>query len=221
MQIVWTRNRLLAGAAFALGVVALFGRPTPGHTVRLDTQELATIVADKVDHVSAVELADWIIQNKSDYRLVDVRTPDEFAAYHIPTAENVPITQLPDFGLGRTEKIVLYSEGGIHSAQAWMLLRAEKYAGVYILFGGLDAWNDEVLHPVAPVAATPQQTAAFERAAQVARFFGGAPRAASAHDTTLLALAPPPVAAAPKVAAPKSPAGTAPAAPAKKKKEGC
>ncbi len=35
-----------------------------------------------------------------------------------------------------------------------MLLKAERYAGVTLL-GGLDAWNDEVLYPVAPGSARP------------------------------------------------------------------
>ncbi len=134
--------------------VTLGGHPVPGHTVRLDTQELAAIVSSTVDHVTVSELADWIVRGDTQYRLVDVRTPEEFAAYHIPTAENVPIAALPDYGLARNEKIVLYSDGGTHSAQAWMLLRAERYQGVYILFGGLETWKDDGMFPVAPVNPT-------------------------------------------------------------------
>ncbi|MBI5168451.1 MAG: hypothetical protein HZA61_03085, partial [Candidatus Eisenbacteria bacterium] len=89
----WTTNRALAAAALALGLLATAGRPTRGHTVTLDTQELATIVESKVDHVSAAELADWIVAGKADYRLVDLRDEAAFAAYHIQDAENVPLTQ--------------------------------------------------------------------------------------------------------------------------------
>lgn len=221
-RISWTINRALAVTALALGALALAGNPVRGHVVRIDTQELATIVESKVDHVTASDLADWIVRGASDYRLVDIRTPDEFATYHIPTAENVPIAELPDYGLGRNGRIVLYSEGGIHSAQAWMLLRAQKYTGVYILFGGLEAWNDEVLHPQAPADSTPTSLAAFAKAAAVARGFGGAPRAASAAgaDSPTLAVSPAP--ASPQVVAPIAPASPAvkPAA-AKKNREGC
>ena len=218
----WTRHRGLAAAALALGMIAIAGNPVRGHTVRIDTQELATIVAGKVDHVTATELADAIIRGASDVRLVDIRTPEEFAAYHIPTAENVPITALPDYGLGRNERIVLYSEGGIHSAQAWMLLRAQSYRGVYILFGGLEAWNDEVLHPAAPVDSTPETLAQFARASEVARHFGGAPRAASTIGQSPPAPAMSPAPASPQVGtrlAPASPAAK-PAA-AKAHREGC
>jgi rhodanese-related sulfurtransferase len=225
-KLEWTRNRVLAAIALALGVLAIPGNPYRGHAVRLDTQELATIVGGKVDHVSATELADWIVQNRTDYRLVDVRDPAEFDAWHIPTAENVPIAALPDAGLGRNEKIVLVSEGGIHSAQAWFLLKAQGYAGAYILFGGLEAWKDEVLYPVAPSNPTREQASAFERAAHVARFFGGSPRAAGSDSATAALLLPPPVAPASGAAvtpgrAPTPPAGAKPAPVRKKKKEGC
>lgn len=219
----WTLRRALAALAFALGLLALAGNPERGHTVTIDTQELATIVSSKVDHVTVQDLAGWIIRGASDYRLVDVRTPAEFAAGHIPSAENVPLTDLPDYGLGRNEKIVLCSEGGIHSAQAWMLLRAQRYRGVYILFGGLDAWNDEVLHPIAPTDSTAEALAAFARAAQVARWFGGAPRAAAGRGVApAFAEIAVPGPGTPQVAVSKLP--TLPAgkgASPGKKKEGC
>jgi rhodanese-related sulfurtransferase len=220
----WTPNRALAAAALLLGVIAIAGNPYRGSTVRLDTQELATIVSTEVDHVTPQELADWIIQGRTDYRLIDLRTGKDFEGYHIPTAENVPVAQLPGYGLGRNDRVVLYSEGGIHSAQAWFLLKAQRYPGVYILLGGLEAWKDEVLYPVAPAAATPQMNAAFERDAQVARFFGGGPRAATAaaDSGALMALPALPTTPGAGIAPPRPPAAGGPARPAaKKRKEGC
>ena len=218
----WTRNRVLAAAALLLGAVAVFGNPNRGGTVRMDTQELATIVGSEVDHVTSRELGDWIVQGRTDYRLIDLRSEPEFDAYHIPTAENVPVARLPDYGLARDEKIVLYSEGGIHSAQAWFLLKARDYPAAYILLGGLEAWQDEVLYPVVPgPSATAAERAAFERTAQVARFFGGGPRAAAAD--TGLRIVSPVATAAPgaKIAPPPVPAGGTAAKPKQKRKEGC
>ena len=110
---------------------------------------------------------------------------------------------------------MLYSEGGIHSAQAWFLLRAKGYAGVYILRGGLQEWKDSVLFPSLPADATPAQRVTFAKMAEVSRFFGGQPQDApgAAHPAAAPALrmadmpasAPPPASVAPK----------------KKKKEGC
>lgn len=215
----WTLRRSLAAAALALGALAMAGNPVRGHVVTLDTKELAAIVGGEVDHVSPAELADWIVRGAPDYRLVDLRPEAEFAAYHIPTAENVPITQLPDWGLARNEKVVLYSEGGIHSAQAWMLMRAQGYKGVYMLRDGLEGWKEQVVFPVAPANPDAREAARFERAAQLARFFGGQPRAAGAADAgaPALTIAPP---AAPG-ASPATPARKGGPPAARKKKEGC
>ncbi len=207
-------NRKLGLFILLLGLLAVFaGNPYAGHSVNLDVRELAMIVEKEVDHVGPSELADWIIQGRSDYRVIDLRSATEFARYRIPVAENVPLSRLRDYGLGRNERIVLYSEGGIHSAQAWFLLKAEGYKAVYILRGGLDEWIDQVLYPALPANADAAQTAAFERMREVSRFFGGTPRAAGQAPSQV---------AAPAMPRLEMPAGApVPAAPAKRKKEGC
>ncbi len=169
-------HRRLAVVAVVLAAVAVFGDPHGGHVVTLDTRELAAIVEGEVDHVTVDELADWIIQGRSDVRLIDLRDASSYAEYHIPTAENVPITGLADYPLLRNERIVLYSGGGIHSAQAWFLLRARGYPGVYMLLGGLAAWQADVLFPAPPAADDAEGQAHFARTAEVSRYFGGTPQ---------------------------------------------
>jgi len=219
-----TLNQKLALGAVALGAAALFAAPYPGSTVTLDTKELALVIGTEADHVEAPELAAWIIESRADYRLIDLRTEGEFAQYHIPTAVNVPMNVLTDAGLGRQEKLVLYSEGGIHSAQAWMLLRAQGYKSVYMLKGGLDEWKDQVVFPVIADNPTPEQRARDERLKSISAFFGGQPRsataaAAGAAGTPAMETAAVPV--SPKVVGPPSPAGGVKPTAAKKKKEGC
>ncbi len=209
-----TLNQGLAVLALTLGTLALASQPHRGPFVKLDARELSLVVDNEVDHVTPTELATWIVEGRADYRLIDLRTDTDYGAYHIPTAENVPLSGLTDYPLLRTEKIVLYSEGGIHSAQAWMLLRAQDYDAVYMLLGGLDAWKDDVLFPTLSADASPQERAQFERSATVAEFFGGQPRAA---DGDARATAPVDL---PKLVAPLPSPG--PATPVKKKKkEGC
>ncbi len=210
-------NQKLGALALALGALAVFADVAPGHTVRVNARELLTEVARAEDHVTPAELAAWIIEGRTDYRLVDIRSEKAFAEYHIPTAENVPIATVLDGALGRTDKIVLYGDGGIHAAQAWMALKGMGYRRVYTLREGLDAWKDEVLFPVAPPSPNPEEQARFERAAQVARFFGGQPRAAVAPGAEPAALPTP--ATAPAVALPNLPAGAGSGP--KKKREGC
>lgn len=205
--------------AILLGVLGLFaafvGSPYQGTRYTVDAKELARVVEGEVDHVSPEALADWIIQGKADFRLIDLRTEAEFAGYHIPGAENVTLTALPEYGLTKDEKIVLYSEGGIHSAQAWFLLKAKGYMGVYMLRGGLEEWKDRVLFPKLATNPTPTQTVEFAKMREVSKFFGGTPQVGAAADQQ--ATVEPTM---PKLEMPQSalaPAGVQ----KKKKKEGC
>jgi rhodanese-related sulfurtransferase len=209
-----TLNHKLAALALALGAVALFSEPHRGPFVKLDARELARVVEQEVDHVTPAELAGWIVEGRADYRLLDLRSGAEYAQYHIPTAENVTLSALPDYPLLGNEKIVLYSEGGIHAAQGWLLLRAQGYAGVYTVLGGLDGWQDEVLFPSLPADAGAAERARFERAAALAQFFGGQARVGDGE-------AAPARVDLPKLAAPAPAPGAATPVTKRKKKEGC
>ncbi len=209
-----TLNKKLALMVLALGFVALFaGSPYKGRELKVDASEMAMIVQKEVDHVASEELAGWIVQGKADYRLLDLRTDEDFGEYHIPTAENVALTSLKEAQLGRNEKIVLYSDGGIHSAQAWFLLKAEGYKGVYILRGGLEEWKDNILFPRLATNASPAEVAAFDKTKLMSKFFGGNPQIGGSAETATTKMAMPKL-ESPTGAQPKATAG-------KKKKEGC
>lgn len=212
-----TLNQKLGVLALALGALAVFANVAPGHTVTLDAREVLTSVERREDNVTPTELAAWIIEGRRDYRLVDVRDERAFAGYHIPTAENLPLATVLDGALARTDKVVLYGDGGIHAAQAWMVLKGRGFTRVYTLLEGLDAWKEEVLFPVLPPSPSPERQAQFERTAHVARFFGGQPRAAATPGAEPMAL--PTQAALPAVAPPTLAAGAGSGP--KKRREGC
>lgn len=218
----WSLNQKLAASAFALGAVALFGHPYPGALARIDTRELALMVQQETDHVTAPELAGWIIEGRADYRLVDLRDEKAFAAYHIPGAERLPPTALLESDLRRNEKIVLYSDGGLHAVQSWMLLRARGFKAAYALRDGLDAWKDEVLYPALPANASAREQALYDKAVQVSAHFGGQPRGpAAAVSAPGAAPVRPAVQAAPPVAPPLAPAGAPAGGAPKKRRQGC
>jgi rhodanese-related sulfurtransferase len=213
-------NQKLALVTFVLGAVALFATPYHGNVVTLDAKELALVVARNLDRVEPLDLAAWIVETRADYRLIDVRDAAAYQQYHIPTADHVPMPALTDAGLRRHEKVVLYSDGSTDAAQAWMLLRAQGYKGVYILNGGLDAWKAQVLFPVLAETPDADRRVRDAKAASLAAFFGGQARvgnAAASASTAAYALASP---ALPTVVPPASPAGGGKSA-TKKKREGC
>jgi len=74
--------------------------------------------------------------------LVDVRSPEEFAAKHIDGAVNVPVDEVTkhDFG-GKDKPLVLYCAHGNRSARAAGELRSSGFTQVYEL-GAMSAWGE-------------------------------------------------------------------------------
>src|SRR5436309_14712974 len=120
--------RGLGIAAAALGFFAIFaGSPYSARHGQIDVIALSQAVQHEDDHVTALELARWIKSRRAGLRVDDIRSQEEFDAYHVPLAERVPIDSLPQVGFAPNETIVLYSEGGAHAAQGWVFLRALGY----------------------------------------------------------------------------------------------
>jgi rhodanese-related sulfurtransferase len=179
----------MAGAAALAGALApLVGSPYRRATAAspaagLDIAALAREVADADDHVSAVELATWLRARRPGLRVIDVRTASEYAAFHVPTAEHVPLDQLAAARFGAGETLVLYSELGVHGGQAWVLLRALGHRRVWFLRGGLVEWLDDVMSPTIAADAPPEAQARFAAVAELSRWFGGTPRRIAAGAT--------------------------------------
>jgi rhodanese-related sulfurtransferase len=171
-----THPRLLAGAALALAVLAaVVGTPTPVRPGHIDVNELAGMIAREEDHVTAVDLAGWIKDRKAGLRVIDVRPAAAFNDFHIPTAEDVPLPSIARATFTMSDTIVLYSDGGAHAAQAWVLLRSLGYTRLYFLRGGLGEWLDDVINPTLPADASPAEKETFKRTVELSEYFGGHP----------------------------------------------
>jgi rhodanese-related sulfurtransferase len=215
-----TSVRILALALLAVGLVAaVSGAPYRGSRTTIDTKDLELRAAKGADSIQATDLANWIIQGRNDFKLVDLRAEKDFTAYHIPSAENVPLASLTPDLLAHNEKIILCSDDGTQAAKAWFLLEAQGYRFVYSLDGGMRAWQDTVLFPK---KAAGVDAASSEKQAQMAKYFGGAQQAeGAAVSTTAAPLLPAPVAPVPQ-ATPVTTGAKPQAGPqARKKKEGC
>ncbi|HMI85546.1 MAG TPA: rhodanese-like domain-containing protein [Polyangiaceae bacterium] len=175
-------HRLLAwGAAILGGLAALGGDPA---TLQLPaSSELGTYVAtlareiaSEKDHVTALDLAQWVRDKRPGLRVIDVRSAEEREDGQIPTSETVDLAALTTTSFHDDDTVVVYSTEAVHAAQAWVLLRAQGYREVFFLRGGWSAWVDEVMHPALEEGASVEAQRAFARASVLSRYFGGAPR---------------------------------------------
>lgn len=77
--------------------------------------------------------------------ILDVRTPEEFAAGHVPEAVNIPHDQLaarlPELDAAKSSPIVVYCERGGRAKKAEGLLLGAGYRDVLHLDGDMSAWR--------------------------------------------------------------------------------
>ena len=89
-----------------------------------------------------------MMEEESDYIILDVRTPEEFVEKHIPNAVNVPnevigdddISELPN----KDQLILVYCRSGNRSKQASQKLVELGYTNIYE-FGGINEWTGETM----------------------------------------------------------------------------
>ena len=84
---------------------------------------------------------------EQNIRVVDVRTPEEFSAGALPSAENVSVTSLSFFSeigdYAKDEPILVYCKMGSRSARAVLIMKTLGFQNIYELEGGYVAWKDQ------------------------------------------------------------------------------
>ncbi len=90
------------------------------------------------------ELAKLMARGRSGYILVDVRSPEEYAAGHIPTAINIPLGDLPLKMPAASEgqNVFTYCNTGIMAGVAADKLKAAGYAKVES--GAIGDWKGKL-----------------------------------------------------------------------------
>ncbi len=105
---------------------------TPQLTLSLS----GTVTALQPYQISAGDLSDLF------YLLIDLRSPDDYAASHLMGAINIPDAQLPD-RLGQLPKeslIILYDQDGSLSDKAAQMMNSNGFPAAKSLAGGFAGW---------------------------------------------------------------------------------
>lgn len=176
MNIKLENRQIAVYTALLLAVIMLFLPGTDRNRYSFKPGELAASILAGEDQVSAADLADWIIQGRSDLLIVDIRSEADFEKGSIKSSLNIPLAKLLerstiDTELPESKTVVLYSNGDSHSHQAWLILKA---AGVnaYVLQGGFNRWTEVVLNPGSPADSSDDEVLKYEAAKSVAGAFG-------------------------------------------------
>jgi rhodanese-related sulfurtransferase len=94
------------------------------------------------------EEVEALLDGEDRPRIVDIRSPGQFARGHIPGSENVPFGELPDRvdELADADRVVTVCPHGKASVQAARLVASYEGtadARVESMAGGLEAWEGE------------------------------------------------------------------------------
>ena len=144
------RNTILL-IAMAAALAACGQRPEAGPGVSFT--DVAQSAARGEDRVSVEQLAEWLIEERGDFVLIDVRSQDEHAQATIRDARNIPLAELVTSetiaSLPADRKVVVYSNGSENAAKAVTMLRL---AGLdaHLVTGGYNAWHQRILNPDIP-----------------------------------------------------------------------
>lgn len=86
--------------------------------------------------------------------VLDVRTPAEFAAGHVPGAINIPHTELAsrvaELEESRDSDIVVYCKSGVRAANALGVLEKSGFKRLFHLEGDYARWSEE-MRPVVKI----------------------------------------------------------------------
>lgn len=131
-------RKILAALLLVAVAFSIAGCDGSAAEVRKEQAKYRRITADE---------AQLLMQQEQDYLILDVRSPEEYAAGHIPNAINIPMEQfgeeppkeLPD----RNQTIFVYCVKGVHSMDVANRLAHMGYKNI-VEIGGIQDWHGEI-----------------------------------------------------------------------------
>jgi rhodanese-related sulfurtransferase len=90
--------------------------------------------------------------NDGNTTIIDVREPQEFAQSHIESAVNIPLSRLPEqlskLEAHKKDPVLIVCQNGTRSPSAGKVLTKAGFEQVFVITGGLQAWENDYKLPV-------------------------------------------------------------------------
>lgn len=145
---------VLMGMLILLSAGLLF-LPSKSNSKQLNPEKLMWDIVQPTRYVSTDEVAKMIIEHDPLLMLVDVRPADEYQAFSLTNALNIP---LDSFALDYAKyalsvedvNVVFYSNDDLRSDQAWVIAKRLGKKNIYVLKGGLNCWVQTIIQPEMP-----------------------------------------------------------------------
>ena len=89
------------------------------------------------------------LQSDGDAIFLDIRDNAAFKLGHLINAKNIPLktlsTKTSELGKDKQKPVIIYCENGVRSSKACSLLRRAGFEKVYVISGGIAAWEKSTL----------------------------------------------------------------------------
>ncbi len=154
------KNYIILMGILILLAAGLLVLPEKNNSKELNPELLMWDIVQPTRYVSTDEVAKMIIEHDPLLMLVDVRSEEEYQAFSLTKAFNLP---LDSFALDyvkealtvEDENIVLYSNDDLKADQAWVIAKRLGINNIYVLKGGLNCWIETIIKPEAPDETAP------------------------------------------------------------------
>jgi rhodanese-related sulfurtransferase len=139
---------------------------------------------DNTRFISTDDVARKIINGDRHIQIIDVRSPDDYAYFHLTGAINIPLENLLDKDENGNliwihildqdvYENIFYSNGSVYANQAWMLTRRLNFKNNYVMEGGLNKWFETVIRPKRPnSSASDTEFALYDFRKAASMYFG-------------------------------------------------
>jgi thiosulfate/3-mercaptopyruvate sulfurtransferase len=167
-------------AARVFYVLELFGHPrvqvlnggfrkwqSEGRPVMTDTPSVAPGDFTSNPNSALIATSQWVAAHLKEVKLVDARSPAEYAGGHIPGAANIEWTRTIEPGeskilrsaeqlealfaaaqVSRQQEVVTYCQMGMRAAEVYFVLRLMGYPRVRVYDGSWEEWSADPALPV-------------------------------------------------------------------------
>lgn len=188
-MIIMKKNEIiLLGFLFLLAFWSLFLPKKVWVYHQIPAKELHYELTKNDKFISVEDVAQAIIEKRTDLILIDVRDTSQYKAFTLPGALNITYDSL----LFKTDNIahnpdlikVLFSNGNTLAQQCWFMAKRANLKNIYIMDGGLNAWFDNILNPQPPQQPySNEQDRLYQRRKGLSTYFVGSKNAPSTPTT--------------------------------------
>ncbi len=159
-----------------LGLISVIMSFGGKNSTTIPPEEILTRLSSGVHLLPADGMAE-ILVNEAGIQSVDVRNPDRYKKASIPGAINIPLSEILESKYeslfeNDSLKTVFYSDDELLSSQAWILCSQKGINNLYILGGGLAAWDSIVMNSeFEGETISAEQNALFEKRYKARRLY--------------------------------------------------